>query len=146
VDDKSLQYMESDLKQKSRAKILGDVALTKTDIKGIEQLISQHDDLINKNIANKQINADTRFSTVQLSLSQNPLINKEKMINNNLECYQIPTAKRFNDAFLSGWVYFMDMIIALMHLWMFIVAAFVIWLTYRLYKRKKLENLQSRLV
>ena len=145
VDDKSLQYLESDLKQKSRAKILGDVALKKTDIKGTEQLISQHDDLVNKNIANKQINGDTRFSTVQLTLSQNPLINKEKMINTNLASYQIPTAKRFTDAFLSGWVYFMDMVIALMHLWMFIVAGIASWLTYRLYKRKKSESLQSKL-
>ena len=67
------------------------------------------------------------------------------MINNNLASYQIPTAKRFNDAFLSGWAYFMDMIIALMHLWMFIVAAVASWLAYRLYKRKKAESLQSKL-
>jgi len=56
--------MIGDLKQKSRTKILAEVGLKKTDIEGTEQLINQHDELINKNIANKQINADTRFSTV----------------------------------------------------------------------------------
>lgn len=146
VDDRSLQYLESDLKQKSRAKILADVDLKQTDIKGTEQLISQHDDLINKNIANRQIIADTRYSTVQLTLSQNPLINKEKSVNNNLSSYQIPTSKRTIDAFFAGWAYFMDIIIALMHLWMFIVLGLASWLIYRLYKRKRITNLEAKLV
>ncbi|MDB5013001.1 MAG: hypothetical protein JWQ25_1203 [Daejeonella sp.] len=146
VDDRSLQYLESDLKQKSRAKILADVNLKDTDIKGTEQLINQHDDLINKNIANRQIIADTRYSTVQLTLSQNPSIKKEKAVNDNLSSYQIPTNKRIVDAFLAGWEYFMDLIIALMHLWMFIVLGLAIWLIFRMYKRKKGSTLEAKLV
>lgn len=145
VDDRSLQYLEDDLKQKSRAKFLADVDLKKTDIKGTEQLINQHDDLIDKNIANRQIIADTRYSTVQLTLSQNPSINKEKSVNVNLSSYQIPTSKRMADAFLAGWEYFMDLFIALMHLWMFIVLGLAIWLISRVYKRKNVPNLEAKL-
>ena len=146
VDDRSLQYLESDLKQKSRSKILSDVDLKKTDIKGTEQLINQHDDLINKNIANRQIIADTRYSTVQLTLTQNPSIKKEKSVNDHLSAYQIPTGKRMIDAFLAGWEYFMDLFIALVHLWMFIVLGLAIWLIYRAYKCNKIVNTEARVV
>ena len=110
VDDQSLQYLEGDLKQKSREKILSVVVLKPSDTKSTEQLISQHDNLIDKKIANRQINANTKFSTVQLKLYQDPLIMKEKTVNNDLSNYKMPINSELKDAFFSGWNYFMNLI------------------------------------
>ena len=141
VDDQSLQYLEGDLKQKSREKILSAVVLKPSDTKSTEQLISQHDNLIDKNIANRQISANTKFSSVQLKLYQDPLIMKEKTVNNDLSNYKMPISSELKDAFLSGWNYFMSLIVVLTHLWMFILLGLAFWLIFRYYKQKKAFNL-----
>ena len=122
------------MKRQNRAQVLDQ----KRSIKSTD-LIDQKDQMVDQLIANRQTDADANFSFVELSFSQNPVITKERVINAAMNAYQVPFWRSMYNSFFNGWQYFLNLIIIIINLWMFIIAGIVV--TYGLkyyYKTKKI--------
>jgi hypothetical protein len=72
-----------------------------------------------------------------LSFYQSDTILKEIIANDDPSAYNIPVLQRIGLAFTSGWAIFMDLVIGLVNLWMFILAGLGIWIAYRYYTKRK---------
>ena len=137
IDDKSLVYIENALKQKNRETVLYNPAKQRKDSLGNVQSIQIGDEAIQKFIANKTIDADAAYSTVTLSLYQNAIVRKEMIANYFIDDYNLPFTARLSNALISGWDSFLNFLIALSHLWMFILFALFVYCGYRLWQQRK---------
>jgi hypothetical protein len=90
-----------------------------------------------KVISNLGINNAVKNSMVTLSFYQSNTINKEVIANDDPSAYNLPFFKRMGMAIENGWEVFVDVIIALTNLWVFILASIGAWLTIRYYRNKK---------
>lgn len=129
VDDKSLQYLATHLKQQNRAQILNP-SNHKKELTSI-QVLNRKDEVVDQEIAKRQIDADVNFSTVQLSLFQNSVVKKEIIANYAVGDYQLPFHQNLSNAFYAGWSYFLSFVVAITHLWMFLITAIIVWLFMR---------------
>jgi hypothetical protein len=141
IDDKSLDYLASHLKQQNRTQFLQNVG--NKNVKGAASfgLIQTKDEAIENEIAKRQIDADVNYSVVQLKLYQNPLVRKEVIANDAIEDYDLPFNKSMGNALSAGWEIFLNFILALMHLWVFIVAGIITWIAIKYYYHKRKEVL-----
>lgn len=137
IDDKSLAYLENSLKQKNRIEELSRTGTAKHKASPTLQTIALKDEAIEQGIANRAIDADVHYSTVSLSLFQNPLVRKEVVANYYISGYQLPFGKRLGNAFSEGWEYFLSFIVVLSHLWMFIMVAVLVWIAYKYGQKKR---------
>lgn len=125
IQDKSLQYLALDLKQKNRQLIVKGV--TRPTIAAVNNTIARKDEVAEQEIEKRQINADANYSIVQLNLSQNALVRKEIVSNYYLADYDLSFGRRMMAAFLAGWSYVLNFLIAITHLWGFIVIGLLTW-------------------
>ena len=100
-------------------------------------LVGTKDEAIENEIAKRQIDADVNYSVVHLNLCQNPLVRKEMMANDAIEDYGLPFKKNLGNAFEAGWEAFLNVLLALAHLWMFILVAAFIWMLVKYYKHNR---------
>jgi hypothetical protein len=135
IDDKSLAYLQNALQQKARAEVLSQKRTGKplTDI----QAIAVKDEAIQQQIANQAIDSEVAYSTVELSLFQNALVNKEMIANYKLSGYQQPFSKRLQSAISNGWQAFTLFILALSHLWVFLLLALISFVLYKQVQHRK---------
>lgn len=136
IDDKSLAYLENALKQKNRTKVLALSAAAKSTPSKL-QIIETKDEIIEQQLINRAIDADVSYSTVQLTLFQNPFVRREVIANYVLSGYELPFYKGLGSAFQAGWQYFLGFILVLAHLWMFILLAFAVFVLYRYVQQKR---------
>ncbi len=136
IDDRSLLYLQNALKQKARTKILSRAG-SKKDSAISATAIKVNDEAIDQQIANRSIDADVNYSLVTLSFFQNPVVRKETTANYLISEYQLPFSTRLADAMRAGWQHFLDFLLALAHLWMFIVVTIAVLLGYRYFRQKE---------
>jgi hypothetical protein len=137
IEDKSITYLENALKAKSRTDILSNSIHTSSKPPTTLQKIGVKDQAIDQQLQNRRIDADVKYSTVDLALFQNPILRKEIIINTTIADYQLPLSQRFNNAITEGWNYFMNFFLVLAHLWMFILLGAAIYLSFRYWKQRK---------
>lgn len=140
IDDRSLAYLENALKQKNRATALSHTVGTKS-VSSATTTIAVRDKAIEQQIANRAIDADVKYSTVTLSLFQNPLVKKEVIANYVIADYQLPFGQRLGNAIADGWQYFLAFVVAIANLWMFLLAGIVLLLSYKYWQKRKLVRL-----
>jgi len=137
VDDKSIDYLSSALKQQSRQKILDAQSVQeKLKTKDALTIANEQDQVIEQKMNNLRTDASVKYSTIELRYTQNTLIKKEVVANNDLSTYEAPVHKRFGEALFSGLMYFTDLIIGLTHFWAFILLGLIGWWIYRVYSKK----------
>jgi hypothetical protein len=141
IDDKSLDYLENALKQKARAEVLSHASPGKPKSHTVLQTIAVRDEAIEQQMANKTIDADVNYSTVNLNLFQNAIVRKEIVANTSLDDYQLPFAKRLGNAFTNGWQFFLSFLIALVNLWMFIILGITVIISYKYWQQKRKPDL-----
>jgi hypothetical protein len=137
IDDKSLIYLENGLKQQSRVRSLSKPNAGNTKAVSTLQTIAINDQVIEQGISNRAIDADVHYSTVNLSLFQNPLVRKETIANYYITDYSLPFSKRVSNSLAAGWEYFLNFILVVCHLWMFIVSGLFLWISYRYWQQKR---------
>jgi hypothetical protein len=137
IADKSLTYLENALKQKNRIEALSRPTPIKTKAVSTLQAIALKDEVIAQGINNRAIDADVDYSTVNLSLFQNPLVRKETIANYYISGYTLPFHKRWANAMREGWAYFLNFLLMVTHLWVFIVVALLFWISYRYWQQKR---------
>ncbi|MEO5996505.1 MAG: DUF4349 domain-containing protein [Chitinophagaceae bacterium] len=141
LTDKSLDYLATHLKQQNRTKALTLVNKKNPKDSARARLIITNDEIIEQEIAKRQINADVSYSTIQLRLHQNTLVKKEVIANYFITDYRLGFGKSVVNALSEGWEYFLGFIIILTHLWMFIIVAIIILIIFRYYRyKRKLVN------
>lgn len=99
--------------------------------------------MVNQEIANRAIDAGVNYSTVSLSLFQNPLVRKEVIANYIISDYQLPFGQRLQQAASNGWQYFLGFLLTLVHFWMFILLGILCYFGYRHFIQKKRLNILS---
>lgn len=133
IDDQSLQYLQKVLQSRNRTEVLaqpsGNKGFTKAD------RVAMGDDAIDQNLAARRIDADTRYSTVRLKLSQHPIIRKERIANTNIAAYRTPAGQRFRMALNDGGRVFTDVFFGLVHLWAFILVGILVFFGIRYARR-----------
>jgi ribosomal protein L12E/L44/L45/RPP1/RPP2 len=131
IDDKSLSYLENALKEKNRKEVLAQGLVKRNTAATAGKTIEIKDDVIDKIIENRTIDAEAKFSLVNISLFQNPLVRKEIIANYVISDYQLPVSQKFADALKAGWQYFLALLLLLTHLWVFILLATILIFIYR---------------
>ncbi len=134
IDDKSLEYLSSKLKQNNRAAF---VAEQNTKNKDATTELTMKDDLVDSKINNLKIDKAVKLSSLTLSFYQNNGIVKEVVANDDPSAYQLPVHKRFLGALAYGWSLFAELVIGLANAWVFLMLGGAsAWLFIRYYKRK----------
>jgi hypothetical protein len=136
IDDRSLVYLRNALKQKNRKEVLEQnkkVSRLPTSL----QTIAVKDDMAEQEIANRQIDTDVQYSVVHLNLFQNAMVKREVVANHNLSGYGLPFGKRLGHALENGWSVFLNFVVGVAHLWMFLVALVLGWTGYKMYQKKQ---------
>ncbi|MEO6851144.1 MAG: hypothetical protein ABI203_07525, partial [Mucilaginibacter sp.] len=67
---------------------------------------------------------------------QSDTILKETIANDDPSAYNIPIFQRLGLALANGWAIFMDMVVGLLNLWVFVLAGIALWVGYRFYRKK----------
>jgi len=137
IDDRSLAYLENVMKQQNRASVLAAGHTGKIKPLTGLQAIHVNDAAIAQEVENYSIDALARYSTVTLHLTQHPLIMKEIIANPAIGDYQLPFSQRLEQALAEGWQYFIALMLALAHLWMFILLGLMMYLSYRHLQQKR---------
>jgi len=138
ISDKSLDYLAAQLKLKSRTELVNQQKSGKIVIKHPEDVLNLKDDMTDEQIGNRQIDDAVKNSIVSLSFFQSNTINKEVIANDDPSAYNIPFFKRLGMAMENGWDLFVEVIIALANIWVFIVAGIGVWIIIRYYKKRVL--------
>ena len=138
ITDKSLDYLSAQLKLKSRTELIDQQKKGKIIIKKPEDVLNLKDDMIDQQIGNRQIDDAVKNSIVTLSFYQSNTINKEVIANDDPSAYKLPFFKRLGMAVESGWGLFVDVIIGLANVWVFLLAGIGVWMIIRRYRGKVL--------
>lgn len=137
IDDKSLQYLENVLKQKNRSETLAQAPTNKKTSLAVPEIIAVKDEAIAQQMLNRSIDADVAYSTINLNLFQNPIVRRETIANSNVDDYRLSFWKRFGNAVAEGWEVFLSFIVALAHLWMFILLGAIALFGYKNWIQKR---------
>jgi len=138
VTDKSLDYLSAQLKLKNRAELVSQQKTGKVIIKKPEDVLNLKDDMIDQQIGNRQIDDAVKNSVVSLSFYESNTINKEIIANDDPSAYNLPFFRRLGLALANGWGIFVDVMIGIANLWVFILAGTGVWLLVRNYRNKKI--------
>lgn len=141
IEDRSIDYLSNKLKEKNHQEVLGLEETGKIKLKDPSALLSLRDDMVDKKLNNLRTDDAVRYSVVSLNFYQNNTILKEIAGNDDLSAYDIPLSEQLIHSFANGWAIFMQTLVAVANLWMFILVGLGIWLGVIYYKRKhKLIN------
>jgi hypothetical protein len=136
IEDKTLDYLSTKLKENNRSEFVSLQKKGRVIVKHPEDIISLKDDMVDKQISNLKTDYAVSYSTVTLNFYQSNTILKEIIANDDPSAYNIPMFQRMGLAFASGWSIFIDVIVGLTNLWVFILAGVSIWLGVRYYRKK----------
>lgn len=136
IEDKSLDYLSTKLKEVNREELVNQQKSGKITLKHPDEILAVKDDMVDKKINNLRTDDEVTYSTVKLNFYQSDTILKETITNDDPSAYNIPIFQRMGLAFGDGWAIFMDLIVGLINLWVFILAGLAIWAGYRYYRRK----------
>jgi hypothetical protein len=137
ITDKSLDYLSAQLKLKSRVELVSQQKKGKIIIKNPANVLLLKDDMIDQQINNRGIDDAVRNSVVNLSFYQSNTINREIIANDDPSAYNLPFLNRFGMAIEKGWQVFVDVIIAMANLWVFILVGTGLWIIVKYYRNKK---------
>jgi hypothetical protein len=136
IEDKSLEYLSTKLKAENREELVDQQKTGKVVLKHPAETLGVKDDIVDKEINNLKTDEDVTYSTVMLSFYQTDTISKETVANDDPSAYNIPFFQRLTLAFANGWAIFVDVLIGLTNIWMFILAALAAWRGIVYYKKR----------
>jgi hypothetical protein len=138
ITDKSLDYLSSQLKLKNRNELVSQQKSGKIIIKNPANVLALKDDQVDEQISNRGIDDAVKNSVVSLSFYESNTINKEIIANDDPSAYNLPFFKRLIMAMANGWGIFVDVVIGIANLWVFILAGIGVWVLIAYYKTRRL--------
>jgi hypothetical protein len=137
ITDKSLDYLSAQLKLKNRNELVSQQKKGKIIIKDPAKVLNLKDDMVDQQINNREIDAAVKYSVVSLGFYESNTINKEIIANDDPSAYNLQFFKRMGMAIENGWGFFVDMIVGLTNLWVFLLTGLAIWYIIIRYRTKK---------
>ena len=137
IEDKTLDYLASNMKVQSRSEIIAQQKTHNIKIKNAESVMALKDDLIDLKINNRRIDYETKYSTISLSFYQTNTVAKEIVVNDDPSSFRVPFFTQLGNSIVSGWMGFNDVIIFLANLWVLFLLAAIVWYGYFVYKKKQ---------
>ncbi|QEM07682.1 DUF4349 domain-containing protein [Mucilaginibacter rubeus] len=136
IEDRTLDYLFEKLKLKNRQDLVEQQKKGKIVIKNPVNVMLLKDDMVDQQIGNMRTDEAVKYSIVTLSFYQSNFINQEMIANDDPSAYQLPFFNRLMIALSNGWHLFVELLLGLANIWVFIVLSAVLWVLYRYYKRK----------
>jgi len=141
IEDRTIDHVAEILKTDNREKSVKlREKIKPTTHEGADSILRVEDNIVDRKINNLRTEQAANYSTVTLNLYENNIVKAEILPNEDLSGYSLPLFKRVGLALTTGWSYFTEFAIGLLHLWPFIIAvaagAFAI-ITYRKKKAAK---------
>lgn len=136
IEDKSWDYLSTKLKAENREELVAQQKTGKVTLKHPDEILSVKDDIVDKRISNIKTDEDAVYSTITLNFYQSDTISKDIVANDDPSAYNIPFFQRLTLAFENGWAIFVDVLIGLTNIWMFILAGLVTWRLFAYYRKK----------
>ncbi len=137
IDDRSLGYLENSLKQQNRKALLTVPYTNSKKSFSDQSVLSVRDDITDRQISNKAIDTDVKYSLVGLHFIQHPVVRKETVADHHVSQYNLPFALQLKNALNQGWQIFTVFLIVIAHLWIFILTGIAGFFIYRFYKQKR---------
>ena len=132
IDDRTLDYQSSQLKLNNRKELVSKHKNGSIVIKDPSAVLNLKDDLVDEQIYNQRINDAVKYSVINLSFYQSNTIYKEVIADDDPAAYNLSFFKRLGVAVGYGWHIFIEAIIMLANVWVFVLLAIVaLWLIRR---------------
>jgi len=138
IEDRSLDYTAEAMKTNNREKSvkLREKIKTVTN-KVADSIVAVEDNIVDRQVANLRTEQAANYSTVTLNIYENNIVKAEVLPNEDLSSYSLPLFKRIGLALSTGWFYFAEFMIGLLHLWPFIITGILLWFLVVVYRKKK---------
>lgn len=136
IEDKSLDYLSSQMKLNSRKELVSQQKAGRIVFKNPDAVLDLKDGLVDEQINNRKIDDQVKYSVISLDFYQSNTISKEIIVNDDPETYKLPFGNRLLIAFGDGWSIFKELVILLANMWVFIIAGIGLWIAIRWYKQK----------
>ena len=136
IEDRTLDYLAAGLKLKDRQELINQQKQGKIKIKNPNDVLSLKDNMVDAQVDNLRTDEAVKFSTINLNFYQSDNILKEIIANDDPSAYNIPMFQRIGLAFASGWSVFMDLLVGLINLWVFVLIGLGGWAIYRYCKKR----------
>jgi hypothetical protein len=137
IEDHTIDYLVTELKAENRresVKLRSKIKLTQG---GADTMLALKDEVVDQKVNNLRTRDAVVYSTITLNLYQSNTIHIEVVANDDLGAYKMPLTTRMGLALSNGWFYFSDLMVGIINLWVFILAAAAIWYTVAFYKRRR---------
>jgi hypothetical protein len=137
IEDRTIDHAAEVLKAENREESIVLRKKIKPTHKGADSILTIADNIVDRTIANARTEQAAAYSTVTLNLYENNIVKAEVLPNEDLSAYSLPLFKRIGLALSTGWFYFAEFVIGLLHLWPFIIAIGACTFAILTYRKKK---------
>jgi hypothetical protein len=136
IDDQTLNYLESQWRSEARRKVLA--AASGRSTKRIDSAgLAITDDIIGNRLLQREIDGQVQYSTVNLALTQAPVLRRTVIVNSDLDAYALPFPERLKGALAGGWRIFENLLLAGAQAWTLLLLAIGAWFGYRKWLRRQ---------
>jgi len=137
IEDRTAEHAAGVLKANNREENIELRKKIKPSHQGADSILAIADNIVDRQVDNYRTEQAAAFSTIQLNIYENNVVQAEIVANEDLSAYSLPLLKRVGMAFSSGWFYFTQLLVALLHIWPFILSASALGLAVTMYKKRK---------
>jgi hypothetical protein len=137
IEDRTIDYAAEVLKTDNRERSVKLREEIKPTHKGADSILSIADNIVDRKVSNLRTEQAVAYSTVTLNLYENNVVKAEIVANEDLSSYNLPVLKRIGLALSTGWFYFSELVIGLLHLWPFLIIVGAGAYSLLVYRKKK---------
>jgi hypothetical protein len=137
IEDRTIDHAAEVLKTENREESIVLRKKIKPTHKGADSILTIADNIVDRAVSNARTEQAAAYSTVTLNLYENNIVKAEVLPNEDLSAYSLPLLKRITLALSTGWFYFAEFVIGLLHLWPFIIAIGACTFAILAYRKKK---------
>jgi hypothetical protein len=137
IEDKSFDYLATKLKLQNQNELINNQKHQSANTKDPDNLLAFKNRMVDQRIGNEKIADSSKNSIVTLNLSENNIVTKEIVANDNLSDYNGSFSKRLSSSLGNGWSAFVASLIFIANFWVLVPVAIGAWLIIRRFKNKK---------
>ncbi len=127
IQDRTLDYLESNLKMNSRRELVEQQEAGRIKLKHPEDVLIFKDSFVDEQINKRRIDDAVTYSTMTISFTQPASVIKEHLADTDPDSYVLPFSTRLKLALSNGIEIAAAFALAFAHLWVFIVVGVAAW-------------------
>jgi len=144
VNDKTLDYLSTQLKLKNEAELASTEEKKPAAAKSPRDILELKNRMVDHQIDNRRIADSAKTGVIALSFYENDVVSREILASNNPSSYNEPATKRIGTSIKEGWDVFVDFVALLIKAWVLVPLGLITWvLVKRINKKKALINLKT---